>query len=60
MFINLDDFLDYAPTFGTLLTTLVIAFISLESGFRFGRRQRDLGYGEPEMLIRTMVGAMVA
>jgi len=61
LLISLYGFLDRLPIWGTFLATVVVAFLSIESGYRFGRRRRQPPLvGGQEMLVRTMVGAMVS
>src|SRR6185369_10400265 len=49
--------LDLLPLWGVFFVTLLLVFISEESGFRFGRK-RILGEGEPkDPSLGSMVGA---
>lgn len=60
MLISADWLVEYIPDLATLLLTVTVSFLSLESGFRFGRRRRRRLQDGQEVLVRTMVGAMVS
>src|SRR5262245_25609824 len=46
---------DRFPALATFVIIVLVAFLSLEIGFRYGRRQSS---GEQEVLVRTMVRSM--
>lgn len=59
MLISLHGVLDSLPIWGTFLATVIIAFLSIESGFQYGKRWRRQPDSDQEVLVRTMVSAMV-
>ena len=57
---SLYDLFDRFPILATFLASILVAFFSLEAGFRYGRLSRQHPAGVQEVLVRTMVGAMLA
>src|SRR5215467_11868462 len=53
------EFLDRFPSLATFLTSVLVSFLSLEIGFRYGRSRRQRPASEQEVLVRTMVRSMV-
>jgi hypothetical protein len=53
------ELVDRFPGLATFLASLLVSFLSLEAGFRYGRRSRQHPAGEQEVLVRTMVRSMV-
>jgi len=47
------------PALAALLASVLVSFLSLEAGFRCGRKRRQHPAGEQEVLVRTMVRSML-
>jgi len=52
--------LDHLPLWGLWLATVVVVLLSVEGGFRLGRRRRQRAEQEPEAAVGAMVGATLA
>src|SRR5262245_46041761 len=60
MFVNWDWLVEYRPDWETLLWTVAVSFLSLEIGYWVGGRSRRRQHDGQEVLVRTVVGAMVS
>ena len=56
---SLYGLLNRFPALVTFLISVLVSFLSLEIGFRYGRKWRQHPAGEQEVLVRTMVRSMV-
>jgi hypothetical protein len=50
--------LDYVPTWGIFLITVIIIFISFEGGFPWGRHRKQFSKNELKAPISSIVGAI--
>jgi hypothetical protein len=56
---GLNGLLDRFPILVTFVVSVLVSFLSLEIGFRYGKSRRQHPAGEQEVLVRTMVRSML-
>lgn len=58
MFESLYGLLDRFPVWATFVVSVLVSLLSLEAGFRYGRKKRQRPADGQELLVRTMVRSM--
>jgi hypothetical protein len=58
--VSVYELLDRFPVLATFVVSVLVSFLSLEAGFRYGRKRRQPPADGQEVLVRTMVRSMVS